>query len=87
MVRRRVRVSATIDGELLAAVDAAVEEQPGLDRSKVIEEALRLWYAREQERAMEAQYAAPRSELEERERADWQRIRSAAAERTFRRSS
>jgi hypothetical protein len=81
--RSRVKISATVDPRLLAAVDAFVAEHPGTDRSKVLDAALRLWYAREQERAMEAQYAAPQSPEEQDERAAWRAIRAAAVERTF----
>lgn len=81
--RRRAKLSVTVDPELLGAVDAFVAAHPGLDRSKVMDEALALWYAREQERAMEEQFGAPdvatRAEHEA-----WQRIQRAAARRVFR---
>ena len=57
--RHRVKISATVDPELLDGVDAYIREQPGRDRSKVIDEALLLWLAQEQDRAMEAQYDDP----------------------------
>src|SRR2546429_94621 len=57
--RRRPKVTATLDPELLAAVDAHVAAHPELDRSTVIDEALRLWRARELERALETQFAEP----------------------------
>lgn len=68
---------------LLAAVDAFVAEHEGADRSKVLDEALRLWYARGQERGLEAQYAAPPSGVEDDDRGLWCRTRRAAAERRF----
>ena len=80
---RRVKVSATLDATLLSAVDAFVGRHPGLDRSKVLDAALRLWYAQQQERAMEAQYLEPQSEEEQAELAAWRRIASAAAERSL----
>jgi hypothetical protein len=82
--RHRVKISATVDPRLLKAVDRFVEEHSGFDRSKVIDEALHLWYAREQERAMEEQYAAPQSPEEQVERAAWRDVQAAAAERIFR---
>ena len=82
--RHRVKISATVDPQLLRAVDAFVEEHSGFDRSKIIDEALRLWYAREQERAMEEQYAALPSPEEQEERAAWREVQAAAAEHLFR---
>ena len=81
--RRRVKISATLDPELLQAVDAFVAEHAGLDRSKVLDDALRLWCAHQQEQAMEAQFTAPQDEREREERAAWRRIQAAAAERIF----
>jgi hypothetical protein len=82
--RNRVKISATVDAQLIKAVDAFVAAHPGFDRSKVIDEALWLWYAREQDRAMEEQFAPPQSGTEQQERAAWRRIRRAAAKRLFR---
>ncbi len=59
--QRRVKVSATVDPALLHAVDAFVAENPEFNRSRVLEEALRLWQDRQLELALEAQYAGPRS--------------------------
>lgn len=81
---RRVKVGATLDPELVAAVDRYVEEHPGSDRSRVIDEALRLWYARRQDEAMERQFSAPRSRRETEEREAWKSIQAAAAQRVFR---
>ncbi len=81
--QRRVKVSATVDPALMQAVDAYVAENPEFNRSRVFEEALRLWQDRQLELALEAQYSAPRSQQEEDERAAWRRIRHAAAQRIF----
>lgn len=80
---RRTKVSVTVAPELLRAVDAFVLDHPGFDRSKVVDEALSLWYAREQAKAMEEQFTAPVSETEQAERAEWRRLQRAAAERIF----
>lgn len=77
---RRVKVSVTLNPELLAAVDRHVCDHPGTDRSKVMDEALWLWCAREQERAMEEQFAGD-SEVDPEEWESWRAIRRAAAER------
>ena len=78
--RRRPRISTTVDPLLLEAVNEWLSRHPGFDRSKVIDEALRLWYAREQERAMEEQFTTP-SQLDPHEWEWWRAIRDAAAER------
>src|SRR5437763_10578268 len=69
-----------VDPDLLAAVDAHVAAHPELDRGAVIDEALRLWRAREVERAMEAQFAQPDG-VDPAERQAWDAIRRAAARR------
>lgn len=81
---RRVKVGATLDPDLMTAVDRYVEGHPGSDRSGVIDDALRLWYAQRQEEAMARQFAAPRSRKGEEERAAWKKIQGAAARRVFR---
>lgn len=82
--RRRVKIGATVDPALLRVVDDHVARHPGCDRSAVLDEALALWHAREQERAMRAQFEAPDDVPPEEQRA-WRRIRRAAAERRLRR--
>jgi len=81
--RRPVKVSVTAAPELLQAVDSFVREHADLDRSKVFDDALMLWYARRQDEAMEEQFSAPASPAEQAEHEAWRRIRRAAAERTF----
>jgi hypothetical protein len=49
--RHRPRITATLDPDLLAAVDAHVAAHPDLDPSAVLDQALRLWRADELERA------------------------------------
>jgi hypothetical protein len=80
--RRRPKIAATLDPDLLASVDAYVAAHPDLDRSAVIDEALRLWRARELERAMEAQFAAPDG-VDPTERQAWDQLRRAAAAQQF----
>ncbi len=81
--KRRVKVGATLDPELVAAVDAHVARHPGLDRSAVIDEALRLWHEREQGAAMQRQLREDAKRYDDPERVAWRRIRDAAAARTF----
>lgn len=75
--RRRPKITATLDPELLVSVDVYVAAHPDTDRSAVIDEALRLWLARELERAMEAQFAAPDG-VDPAERQAWDQLRRAA---------
>jgi Arc/MetJ-type ribon-helix-helix transcriptional regulator len=78
--RRRIKVGATLDPDLVAAVDAHVADTPGTDRSAVIDEALRLWNERQQGLAMERQLLEDAGRSSE-ERGDWRRVRGAAARR------
>jgi hypothetical protein len=77
---RRAEISATLDLDLLASVDAYVAAHPELDRSAVINEALRLWRARELELAMEAQFAPPDG-VDPTEQQAWDQLRRAALTR------
>jgi Arc/MetJ-type ribon-helix-helix transcriptional regulator len=81
--RRRPKVTATLDPELLAAVDAHVAAHPELDRSAVLDEALRLWRARELELAMERQFAEADGVSND-ERVAWDALRRGAAGRRLR---
>jgi hypothetical protein len=78
--RRRPKITATLDPDLLANVDAYVAAHPHIDRSAVIDEALRLWFAHELERAMEAQFAAPDA-VDPAERQAWDQLRRFSAAR------
>lgn len=75
---RRKKISVSVDRILLQAVDSYVEHHEGLDRSKVIDQALMGWYAARQDEAMIEQYAAPTTAEEDAEYAAWERIRDAA---------
>jgi hypothetical protein len=81
--RKRPKVTATLDPELLAAVDAHVAAHPELDRSAVLDEALRLWRTRELERAMDRQFSE-RDGVSSDERMAWDAVRRGAASRHLR---
>lgn len=83
VARRRPKISATINPQLLRAVDAFVDTHPEYDRSMVVDEALSLWYARQQEEAMEAQFAEG-SGVDPEEWEAWRAIRDAAAAQRMR---
>ncbi len=76
--RRRAKISVTIDRGMLRLLDSYVEHHEGLDRSKVIGQALLAWYAARQDEAMIDQYKATSTQEEEAEYAAWARIRDAA---------
>ena len=80
----RVKVSVSVDPGLLKAVDEFVRGHDGVDRSKVIDEALVLWTAARQDEAMAEQFAA--SDEPEPERTAWRATRRAAATRRLHRS-
>jgi metal-responsive CopG/Arc/MetJ family transcriptional regulator len=82
-MKNRARVTVTVDPKLLKAVDAFVDDCPGADRSKVFDEALRLWYKARMDEAMEWQYQEELDEEQRRERDDWRAIQRAAAIRLF----
>ena len=82
VVRRRIKVGATLDPDLIAAVDAYVAGNPGMDRSAVIDDALRLWHERQQNAAMERQLREDSARYDD-EREGWRRIRDAAARGRF----
>jgi hypothetical protein len=78
--RRRPKVTATLDPDLLAAVDAYLVTYPGLDRSAILDDALRLWRARELERAITAQFSQSDG-LPAEERQGWETLRRDAVVR------
>jgi metal-responsive CopG/Arc/MetJ family transcriptional regulator len=77
----RIKVSVTLDPEMLGAVDGFIQSHPGQDRSKVIDQALHQWYAQQQDAAMEAQYARAQDAAIGPERKAWRAIRRSAARR------
>ena len=80
---RRVKISLTMDPSLLQSVDEYVAENPTSNRSRVVEEALRLWHSRQLEQALEAQYDEALAGQQEQEMAVWRQIRRAAARRVL----
>ena len=82
--RRRLKVSVTLDPDLLDAVDSYAQRHAGMDRSKVMDAALTHWYATRQEAEMIEQFTGAEATEVEAERQAWKRIRGAAARRTVR---
>jgi hypothetical protein len=80
--RRRPHFSATADPELLKYVDDYVAHHEGVDRSSVIDEALRLWKARMIELEVEKQYSKPDG-VDPEERAAWLAVARASFVKHF----
>ncbi|HUX86815.1 MAG TPA: ribbon-helix-helix domain-containing protein [Chloroflexota bacterium] len=74
--RTRPRITVTVDPDMLEAIDTYIQEHAGLDRSQVVDEALRTWYAQILHEALARQHAAPKSAEELAERAVWKHIRA-----------
>lgn len=81
--RHRVKISATLDPELVAGMDAYVREHPDVDRSKVLDQALHLWIAEQQRQAMIEQFRS--DDRPEDESRQWRAVQRAAAQRMLRR--
>ncbi len=75
-----MKISVSVDPELMHAVDAYVVAHKGADRSKIIDQALGYWTAAQQDAAMEAQFADS-AEPSQTELESWRSIRRAAAMR------
>ncbi|HEX9015844.1 MAG TPA: ribbon-helix-helix domain-containing protein [Chloroflexota bacterium] len=76
-MRSRQKISVTVDPSLLAEVDLYVREHENTDRSRVIDEALRCWAARQLEADLLAQHGEPEPAGLAAEREAWKQIRSA----------
>jgi metal-responsive CopG/Arc/MetJ family transcriptional regulator len=59
--RAKARITISVDPDMLAEIDAYVREHEGTDRSRVIGEALRGWYANVLRETLIRQDAAPKS--------------------------
>lgn len=82
--RSRPRITVTVDPSMLDEVDAYIREHAGVDRSQVVDEALRCWYASLVHEALVKQHSAPQSADEQEEREAWRRIRAAQLPRLLR---
>jgi Arc/MetJ-type ribon-helix-helix transcriptional regulator len=75
--RTRPRITVTVDPDMLREVDTYIQEHEGTDRSRIVDEGLRYWYAQILHEALIRQHTAPQSPEEQEERAAWRRIRAA----------
>ncbi|MDO8689811.1 MAG: ribbon-helix-helix domain-containing protein [Dehalococcoidia bacterium] len=77
--RTRPRITVTIDPDLLDEMDTYIRKHSGMDRSRLVDEALRCWYAQKLREALVRQHSAPESPEELRERLAWKGIRAEQA--------
>ena len=75
--RNKPRITITVDPDMLEEIDTYIQEHQGTDRSQIVDEALRCWYASMLHEALVRQHSAPKSPDELEERAAWKRIRAA----------
>ena len=75
--RVRPRITVTVAPDMLKEVDSYVQEHEGIDRSQVIDDALRRWYTSVVRDALARQRTTPKSPEELEERTAWKRIRAA----------
>jgi len=81
--RHRQKIAATVDSIILGVVDRFSREHSDYDRNKIIDEALGLWLAQEQDRQMELQFSETLSETQQQELNAWHGIQDEAARRMF----
>jgi metal-responsive CopG/Arc/MetJ family transcriptional regulator len=82
----KVKVTATLDAELVRAMDASLDKGDMRSRSRLIEEILRGWQEARKKREIERQvedYYGARSKGEQVEDEQWSRISSRAARRLW----
>jgi len=78
----KIKVTATLDPELVKAIDESIEKATARSRSQLIEEILRDWQTAQQRREIERQvedYYRSLSTAEQDEDKEWSRIPSRAA--------
>jgi metal-responsive CopG/Arc/MetJ family transcriptional regulator len=80
-----MKVSLSLDPLLIRDVDAYVEEHEDADRSKVVDEALRMWSATQQRAAMELQFSDDGA-TNAAEQDAWRHLRREATSRRFKRA-
>ncbi|MDO8689820.1 MAG: hypothetical protein Q7R39_07380 [Dehalococcoidia bacterium] len=77
--RTKPRITVTVDPDILDEIDTYIQEHSGMDRSRIVDEALRGWYAQVLHEALVRQHSAPKSPEELGERLAWKRIRAERA--------
>jgi hypothetical protein len=80
---RRIKVSLSLDPAIVEYLDAYIAAHPTLNRSRVVEAALRAFRQRQIQAELEALYAEPEAPEIQRELEDWRRIRRAAVQRAL----
>ena len=80
---RRIKVSLSLDPASVEYLDTYAAAHPPLNRSRVVELAVREFRKLQTQMELEAQYAEPELDVIQRELEDWRHIRRAAARRAL----
>lgn len=78
----KIKVTATMDPDLVQAIDEYIKQIKSLSRSQLIEDVLRQWYLKQKQREMESQieqYYLALSESEREEDRQWVQIAAQGA--------
>lgn len=82
----KVKISTSLDGELVKAIDEVLKKCKARSRSQLIEDILRSWYKEQKKRELESQieeYYLSLSEEEQQEDLDWDQIAAESADRLW----
>lgn len=82
----KVKISTSLDGELVKAIDEVLKKSKARSRSQLIEDILRSWYKEQKKRELESQieeYYLSLSEEEQQEDGDWDQIAAESADRLW----
>jgi len=78
----KMRITASLDAELIKAIDEFLEKDKTRSRSQLIEEALRNWYKQKKKRELERQieeYYLSMSHEERKQDKEWNEIAAQSA--------
>jgi metal-responsive CopG/Arc/MetJ family transcriptional regulator len=82
----KVKVSTSLDGELVRAIDEVLKKSKACSRSQLIEDVLRSWYKEQKKRELESQieqYYLSLSDEQQQEDRDWDQLAANSAHRLW----
>jgi metal-responsive CopG/Arc/MetJ family transcriptional regulator len=82
----KMKVSTSLDAELVKAIDELLKKSKARSRSQLIEDVLRSWYKQQKKRELESQieeYYLSLSDEEQQEDRDWDQIAAKSAHRLW----
>jgi len=80
----KVKISTSLDGELVKAIDEVLKKSKARSRSQLIEDVLRSWYKEQKKRELESQieeYYLSLSDEEQQEDRDWDEVAAKSVSR------